>query len=764
MADVAALSVGIAEVLGTIGEPRPDLVERVRILAAGGHDARGLAKATSTLAPGADALLVVDDYHFALGSADAEAFFEELLALTEFRLLIATRERPSWLEPRKVVYGEAAVLEVEALAFTDEEAAAVLGDGREDAVSYARGWPAVIGLAAMRGDVEGASGLSPDDLYRFFAEDLLRSASDELRDAMLLLALAGGDSARFLLGPKHARLVAEATERGFLTSSGRPSIHPLLRSFLLAKLGELDEARVDEFVRRAVEYLADNQRWGECLFVLERFPNDELILATLKQGLAPMLDSGRTATLGSWAELAETRGKADPVVLLAGAEVAVRQSDNSRAHVLGEQAGGLLSGDLAARAYLAAARGAHFCDAEEEARRLCELALDQCPTPPTQLDVLWTKFTIARERSASEALELLSRMTGLGTTVPLQSIRSAAAEGMWLSDYGSVTRALGVLERARASMSSTRDPFARTGLLEYLGYAYLVAARYDEALDVARDQAVEAREAGLSFVIDHATLRSAAACVGLRRFAEARSHLLDLNSRSGALSAFVRDNVRLLEVRLRIAVGDLAIAGALLDGDFDRVHRPAFHGELAAYRALVAAATGELDGAREALEQDEQCFRFGEAECLRDLAQAVMSLKGSPWGKSPSAAVEKALGRGQMDVLVTAFRAYPPLVGASAQDAATRRAVANILARSRDGDIAKSAGLKTSREIRPREKLSAREREVYELLVQGRTNHDIARALFISLSTTKVHVRHIYEKLGVHSRVEAAALGPLPDD
>ena len=28
--------------------------------------------------------------------------------------------------------------------------------------------------------------------------------------------------------------------------------------------------------------------------------------------------------------------------------------------------------------------------------------------------------------------------------------------------------------------------------------------------------------------------------------------------------------------------------------------------------------------------------------------------------------------------------------------------------------------------------------------------------LFISLSTTKVHVKHIYEKLGVRSRLEAA--------
>src|SRR5579864_8996648 len=86
MVDVAGLTVGLAEVLGTMGAPpRADMVERVRILAARGHDPRGLAKAVSGGAPGADSLLVVDDYHHALGSPDAEAFFEELVALTEFR-------------------------------------------------------------------------------------------------------------------------------------------------------------------------------------------------------------------------------------------------------------------------------------------------------------------------------------------------------------------------------------------------------------------------------------------------------------------------------------------------------------------------------------------------------------------------------------------------------------------------------------------------------------------------------------------------------
>lgn len=65
-------------------------------------------------------------------------------------------------------------------------------------------------------------------------------------------------------------------------------------------------------------------------------------------------------------------------------------------------------------------------------------------------------------------------------------------------------------------------------------------------------------------------------------------------------------------------------------------------------------------------------------------------------------------------------------------------------------------GLRVPRNARPKQDLTPREVEVHELLAQGLTNEEIARLLYISLSTTKVHVKHIYDKLGVRSRLEAA--------
>jgi predicted ATPase/DNA-binding CsgD family transcriptional regulator len=53
--------------------------------------------------------------------------------------------------------------------------------------------------------------------------------------------------------------------------------------------------------------------------------------------------------------------------------------------------------------------------------------------------------------------------------------------------------------------------------------------------------------------------------------------------------------------------------------------------------------------------------------------------------------------------------------------------------------------------------LTPRERDVLLLLVEGRSNPEIAAALFVSPRTAETHVTHILAKLGVTSRAEAAA-------
>jgi two-component system, NarL family, response regulator LiaR len=54
--------------------------------------------------------------------------------------------------------------------------------------------------------------------------------------------------------------------------------------------------------------------------------------------------------------------------------------------------------------------------------------------------------------------------------------------------------------------------------------------------------------------------------------------------------------------------------------------------------------------------------------------------------------------------------------------------------------------------------LSPRELEILKLLVDGRSNPEIADLLYISLSTVKTHIRSIMNKLAVDDRVQAAVV------
>jgi DNA-binding CsgD family transcriptional regulator len=57
-------------------------------------------------------------------------------------------------------------------------------------------------------------------------------------------------------------------------------------------------------------------------------------------------------------------------------------------------------------------------------------------------------------------------------------------------------------------------------------------------------------------------------------------------------------------------------------------------------------------------------------------------------------------------------------------------------------------------------RLTPREREILELVAEGRTNAEIAERLWVSSLTVRKHLENIYAKLGVHTRTAAAAFVP----
>jgi DNA-binding CsgD family transcriptional regulator len=58
----------------------------------------------------------------------------------------------------------------------------------------------------------------------------------------------------------------------------------------------------------------------------------------------------------------------------------------------------------------------------------------------------------------------------------------------------------------------------------------------------------------------------------------------------------------------------------------------------------------------------------------------------------------------------------------------------------------------------PWSSLTASELRIAGLIARGRTNKDIAQQLYVSPHTVDAHLKHMYTKLDIHSRVELTVL------
>jgi DNA-binding NarL/FixJ family response regulator len=111
---------------------------------------------------------------------------------------------------------------------------------------------------------------------------------------------------------------------------------------------------------------------------------------------------------------------------------------------------------------------------------------------------------------------------------------------------------------------------------------------------------------------------------------------------------------------------------------------------------------------------------------------------------------------GIWDAFVHAYRVCPALLSNLREAGVNVRQLRTLLDQAHDGDLAKRLGLSPTRVSQQNRRLTPREDEVLRLVAQGLTNREIAARLFLAPVTVKVHLRHVFEKLGVRSRTEAA--------
>jgi ATP/maltotriose-dependent transcriptional regulator MalT len=215
-------------------------------------------------------------------------------------------------------------------------------------------------------------------------------------------------------------------------------------------------------------------------------------------------------------------------------------------------------------------------------------------------------------------------------------------------------------------------------------------------------------------------------------------------------------NARSLRARLLLQVGQPEAALEQVRSNVNLRMIPSWLGEYLGTRALVSACLGQSKHSHEAAGQAIATSRAAE---VRLLAAAARAVDGAKVGEAlpVSSLINEATALGVWDPVVCALRASPELAHAVASDDAFRPTLADIYQRSHDQALARRAGFRTRAIRSPGEILSPREREVLGLIALGLRNKEISDALFIANSTTKVHVGHILEKLGVRTRAEAVA-------
>jgi DNA-binding NarL/FixJ family response regulator len=181
---------------------------------------------------------------------------------------------------------------------------------------------------------------------------------------------------------------------------------------------------------------------------------------------------------------------------------------------------------------------------------------------------------------------------------------------------------------------------------------------------------------------------------------------------------------------------------------------PALRAEAAADLAEVQLAAGEIP----ALDGIEAHAPFGAATLARARA-AVLLAEGRgdeaaaaarvPAPPLLAARLRLLEGRalGDRDVLLEAEAALDAFGAIRWRDEAVRE-LRRLGHRVRRAGGAPGAG-----------ELTEREREIAELVAAGRTNREVAEQLVLSPKTIEAHLRNIYAKLGVRSRVELARIG-----
>lgn len=747
-------------------------------------------------------IIVLDDYHLiqALPVHQTLAFLLEH-SPPNMHLVLVTREDPPLPLSRLRARAELVELRQTDLRFTEAEAAAFLEramaaklSSAEMAILYQRveGWAAGLQLAALslqgRGDIREALlsfassqrylldylmdevfSRQPADVQQFLLQTaILERLTADLCDAIT----QRGDGRRMLLDLEHANLFIVPLD----VTGQWYRYHPLFADLLRHRL-DLEIVDTSALHLRASRWYAEHQFLHDAIGHALAGRVWHWAVELIDQASGLMLRRGELVSLLNWfgalpPEIVYARSRlcldyAWPLLLTARTDAAERLLERAARLAPIEQPppdGDLRSfqGQLAAaQSYLARARG--------DLRRSAEMAHQALALlPETQLV----------ERSV------------VGVNL-----------GMAYWHAGRMAEAEPVLREALRAAQGAENDYARLTAQIFLGRVKAVRGELHEAARIYHQVIAEGAQ---SPIVALAYLDQATLDIEWNALDSAAGHLsqgMQLAERSG--NAEFRIAACLILAALKSRLGDKGAAFEAIQHAADIVQRHSLpattQGRVAANAVEIALAHGDLaiaDRWAKELVEDTGAHPFCRFQCLsqvrlllareqrRAASEGLQScfekIKRAGWGygaiaarilqalaaETPESAhrfLVDALQRARPERFIRSFvdagETLVPLLREAARRGIAPDYVGEILTACGKAlpTVTPSGGDHRPDSSAPVEPLSARELEVLRLVAIGRSNPEIAEALFLSINTVKTHIARIYGKLDVNNRTTAAA-------
>lgn len=771
-ADAAAFARGIARASEPLAPGASTAVGEFLRRSFNRSDPMTLADVLSeALTPVADsAIVVIDDAQHLGISNETDAIVERLVETLPIRMIVTARQRPNWIQPRQLLYREALEVRASELAMTSEEVQKTLGSTLAKARELMRaseGWPAVVGLASVA-NLSRVPNPLPGELYDFLAEEVFASFSRATQDALITLALVPTLSrgvVHRILGAAGDVALSEASAAGFVTESFPDdlTIHPLLRSFLR------EHSTAREETERVFTALREERCWDDAFNIASESNRDDLMVWTVREALEDLLEAGRTATLADWVRRTRELVPLAPELDLAEAEIAFRDGAFDRAEALGLRAAVGLpeESELRSAAYFRSGQAAQFAERMDQAIEYFELARSVSTTRDELAQAVWGAWAAATYVGSPDALTLARDFESLADETTESRLRVATARLYTAQTFGGLEEALSYGKSVSDLAKAGRDPMVRCAFLYCLARGLSLQGQYSAARELTATLRRDAEVARLHFAVGEADQSDALSSTGLRQFARAGSIIDRIHNEAlgrgdtyrFALAACLRLRLAAV-VHRRVSEDVLRIDTAALQGQV--------LGEFFASLALFHASSGDVAGAGSSASRAIEASQDCETRVLAATAVVVASgVARKPAADRDIEQLAQILTETQVyDGVVCGYRIWPDLIKRLLAIGFSASTLGRLVTESRDRALAASFKLPVPAipAAWSGSTLTAREREVLELIAEGLTNKEIGARLYISTSTAKVHVLHILEKLGVRSRTEAALRLQAADD